>query len=469
MSEVMMMQLRKIAELQRSGQAPRMSSEQLTKLHHLKQGNFTATITEEEDSFPPRFQSSIQDVEVFVDEGEPVVFEARIEPKHDLNLSVRWYHDDEELVSGGRFRITHEFGYVAINIFYTYPEDEGLYICRATNELGEDETSARLICRSLPHIRFNLPALEPASEEDHLNMVMASLHNHRIDARVTPDALFSEGGMEPPRFLAKMENFPKLLTGQSVKLETFVVPVGDPSMSVEWYCNGKPLLFKSNFSPIYEFGYVALSMKRVYPDDFGEFRCRIANQYGVAEMTGWVGEMPASEETVKDEEPDLPAWCNKVEKGRLAVECPPEITKHLVDMEVGETDSAKLEVHFIGKPSPDVIWTHNGKAMANSRHVQLREKEGKTSLILINVTRQMAGEYRMVVSSQLGQDRTVARVRVVALPPEKRQLLDQQRQDGLQMLVRYEEDKLMEKKRKVQEKEEKLKNMKEKAKNHFSK
>lgn len=463
MSDMMMMQLKKIAELQRTGQVPRMSSEQLTKLHHLKQGKFTATITEEEDSFPPRFQSSIQDVEVFVDEGEPVVFECRIEPKHDLNLSVRWYHDEEELVSGGRFRITHEFGYVAINIFYTYPEDEGLYICRATNELGEDETSARLICRSLPHIRFQLPGLTPATEEDHLANILASLHNHRINARVSADDLYSEERREAPRFLTKMENFPKLLTGQSVKLETFVVPVGDPNMAVEWYVNNKPLLFKSNFSPIYDFGYVGLSMKRVYPDDFGEFRCRISNQYGVTEMIGWVGEMPAGEETVKDEEPDLPAWCNKVEKGRLAVECPPEITKHLVDMEVGETDSAKLEVHFIGNPRPDIVWTHNGKSLANSRHVQLREKEGKATLILINVSRQMAGEYRMVVSSQLGQDRTVARVRVAALSADQRQVLDQQRQDGLEMLVRYEEDKLMEKRRKVQEKEEKLRNMKAKA------
>ena len=26
------------------------------------------------------------------------MFECRVEPKHDLNLSVRWYRNDEELV-----------------------------------------------------------------------------------------------------------------------------------------------------------------------------------------------------------------------------------------------------------------------------------------------------------------------------------------------------------------------------------
>ena len=92
-------------------------------------------------------------MQVFVAEGEPAMFECRVEPKHDLNLSVRWYRNDEELVSGGRMRITHEYGHVALHIFYTYPEDEGKYVCRATNELGEDQTEANLVCRPLPHLQ----------------------------------------------------------------------------------------------------------------------------------------------------------------------------------------------------------------------------------------------------------------------------------------------------------------------------
>ena len=86
-----------------------------------------------------------------------------------------------------------------------------------------------------------------------------------------------------------------------------------------------------------------------------------------------------------------------MEKGRLAVECPPEITKHLVDVEVGETETTKLEVHYIGNPRPEIFWTHNGQELRNSRHAQLREREGRSSLILINMDRKMAGEYRQDV------------------------------------------------------------------------
>ena len=36
-----------------------------------------------------------------------------------------------------RFRTTHDFGYVALDILYSYPEDSGTYMCKATNEVGE--------------------------------------------------------------------------------------------------------------------------------------------------------------------------------------------------------------------------------------------------------------------------------------------------------------------------------------------
>lgn len=38
----------------------------------------------------------------------------------------------------------HDFGYVALNLKYVYPEDSGTYTCRAVNELGQAVTSATL-------------------------------------------------------------------------------------------------------------------------------------------------------------------------------------------------------------------------------------------------------------------------------------------------------------------------------------
>ena len=46
--------------------------------------------------------------------------------------------------AGHRHRPLHDFGYVALDIVGTIPEDNGIYTCRATNGLGYDETSAIL-------------------------------------------------------------------------------------------------------------------------------------------------------------------------------------------------------------------------------------------------------------------------------------------------------------------------------------
>ena len=63
-------------------------------------------------------------------------------------------------------------------------------------------------------------------------------------------------------------------------------------MKLEWFLNKEPLLFKSSFTPIYDYGFVGLGINKVYPDDFGEFCVRVTNKFGSAEMEGWIGEMP---------------------------------------------------------------------------------------------------------------------------------------------------------------------------------
>jgi len=452
--------LRKLASIKRNG-GFRVSVEQLRRLEQLRSGQLTITDAEEEPS-PPSFIADIRDVEVFVDEGGPAMFECRVEPKHDLNLEVRWYHDGEELVSDGRIKICHEYGHASLHIFYTYPEDEGTYICKATNEIGEMETSAELICRPLPQIRFETPALQEDRDTE-IQLIKEAAARNGVRAKLHGDEVYEEGEDQVPRFLLRMDHYPKLLAGQPIALQTFVVPVGDPDLKIEWFLNGEPLLFKSSFNPSYDHGVLSLSINKVYPDDFGEFSVRATNRYGEAELSSWVGETGGLPEAEQDE-PDLPAWCNKVEKGRLAVECPPEITKHLVDIEIGETSTVKLEVALIGNPRPEVIWSMEGEELVNSRHVQIREKEGRTTLILINISADMAGEYRCTAVSNLGSDMTEARIGITPLTPEELAKQARIEEEGLRQLVQSEERKLLEKKRRKQEKEQKQRETREKAK-----
>lgn len=45
---------------------------------------------------------------------------------------------------GSRINRTHDFGYVALDITGVRADDEGIYMCRAYNDLGEAVTTASI-------------------------------------------------------------------------------------------------------------------------------------------------------------------------------------------------------------------------------------------------------------------------------------------------------------------------------------
>jgi hypothetical protein len=59
-----------------------------------------------------------------------------------------------------RFTPIYDFGYVALNFGWVYPQDSGEYLCRATNLYGSDETRATIRTAGKPSIIYDsqLPA-----------------------------------------------------------------------------------------------------------------------------------------------------------------------------------------------------------------------------------------------------------------------------------------------------------------------
>lgn len=93
----------------------------------------------------PTFTTSLKNIDI--KEGQRAHFECRLIPVSDPTMKVEWFHNNVPVKSGSRFTETNNFGFVALDIMYSYPEDSGTYTCRARNALGEAVTSATLITR----------------------------------------------------------------------------------------------------------------------------------------------------------------------------------------------------------------------------------------------------------------------------------------------------------------------------------
>ena len=286
-----------------------------------------------------------------VGEGEPAHFECRVDPKNDPKLQVKWFHNGKEVDFGHRFRLTFEFGYVALDILYTYPEDEGEYVCKAFNELGEDITKAELKCKEMPAIQLENQVPRGMKRSETLVQMEAAMKKYTTEMYLTEDDVYDSEKRQPPRFVTQIQSITSLEEMQAAKFECQLAPVGDPNMKVEWFWNGKPLSFKTRFTPIYDFGYVAMNFGWVYPEDSGEYICRATNQYGSDETRAII---KCSGKTGIVYESQLP-------KGMMSIE-------RIREMESGwqrapellETEQEKFKPCFVTKPEP--VTTQEGSS-----------------------------------------------------------------------------------------------------------
>lgn len=104
---------------------------------------------------PPRFTTQLNGPTNLI-EGHSAHYECRIEPYPDSNLKVEWFHNGKPLTTGHRFRTAYDFGFASLDVLTVYAEDSGEYTCRATNRLGQAQSSVvtKVQCKWFIHVNF---------------------------------------------------------------------------------------------------------------------------------------------------------------------------------------------------------------------------------------------------------------------------------------------------------------------------
>ena len=72
-----------------------------------------------------------------------------------------------------------------------------------------------------------------------------------------------------PIFTSPIKNIDNIVEGQSAHFECRLIPIGDPTLEVEWFVNNIPLKTGSRFITINDFGFIALDITHVLPEDSG--------------------------------------------------------------------------------------------------------------------------------------------------------------------------------------------------------
>lgn len=83
---------------------------------------------------------------------------------------------------------------------------------------------------------------------------------------------------------------------------------------------------------------------------------------------------------------------------------------HDIKIRVGQP--LKFKATFIGEPSPEVAWSHEGTAMQNTKRITIVNTSTSTDVDILNADRQDSGMYTMTLTNSSGRDSVTVNVSV---------------------------------------------------------
>lgn len=389
-----------------------MDEQRLKKIRELE--NYERPRREEAEALPQRpvFLTSLTSLEN-LKEGEHAHLECRVEPINDANLRIEWYVNGVKLKTGHRFRTTHDFGYVALDILYAYPEDSGTYICKAINLVGEAVNTCQI------KVGGHRSILLDTHHPEGLQKI------RELEAQGRPTRLeIDEPEPTPPRLVTELRGTTHVFEGQTAHFEAQVEPIHDPNLRIELYHNGKPLPSASRFHITFDFGYIALDISHCVSEDAGEYSVKAINNLGeckssinlkVTERGSIIleSQRPEGLDKIRQLEEHTPYKRPEIEEPYTRQR--PVFTQPLQNIDnIIESQTAHFECRLIpvGDPTLKVEWFRNEKLVEDSSRITKVHDFGFVSLDITHVRDDDQGVYMCRASNPLGEAVTTASMKI---------------------------------------------------------
>lgn len=340
-----------------------------------------------------------------ISEGKNIHLECRLEPMGDPTMRVEWFQNGRAITVGSRFRTYYDFGFVALDIIHATSMDSGEYTARATNHLGSAHTSAcvRIIERS--------DILTDTQNEQAIEQIQMLEDSARKSRQVTDDITV----MQAPQFSRPLHNI-EIVEGTNVHMECRLQPVGDPTMRVDWFCNGRPIRTGHRFRPAYDFDYVALDLLSVYPEDSGVYTCQARNQLGEAVTSCALRVLAKKDLLLESQHPsglekihyleDASRYKKSEYVDEVTTERPRFVTKpkSLEQMKEGQHAHFECKLEPVTDSNLKVEWYKNGRPVTIGHRFRPIHDFGYVALDIVDLIAEDSGMYTCRAVNLVGMD-----------------------------------------------------------------
>lgn len=316
--------------------------------------SFDVNIEGYEDWVMPSFEEYLASPFQISDNGD-VTMEVKVSGNPSPN--VEWRKNDQPITENEHIKLFSSGNIHKLVVKGASPEDEGKYICTATNPAGKSTRTYTL----------DIGGLKPRPVE-----------TGRVDVEET---------IKPPRIVEQTDQQSSFNVSKDGDVKLEVQFSGSPD--IVWMKDEKPIQESNHFQIQSRSGVQTLVIKGATPEDKGLYKCTASNKAGMSWKTFTV-DFKGAENAHRG---DLPS---ELERPSFVED------ESVVPFQLTDHGDVKLAARVQGNPIPHVEWDKDDIPLQDSEHIGIASTDDLHTLLIQNPTVDDKGTYTLTATNEAG-------------------------------------------------------------------